>query len=87
MSEEGSDNSNAPHNQSRTTQQQSNTTQELIKSIIKPQSQIITLQLVEPKYLLWKFQIETANRRYRPQEYILGTLITPRDSLQIMKET
>lgn len=46
----------------RLSQTQPNPTQDLMKAIIKPQSQLISIQLDESNYLLWKMQIETIIR-------------------------
>lgn len=77
MSKENCDIAASPSSVSRTAQDQPNTTQDLIKSIIKPQSQMITIQLDGSNYLLWKFQVETAIKGYGLQEFVQGTLITP----------
>lgn len=71
------DNSTSPTLVSRTIQSWSNVTQELLKAMIKPQSQLITIQLDETNYLLWKFQIKTTINGYAAEEYVLKTLITP----------
>lgn len=77
MADENSNVAMSPSSVSRTVEDQTNNTQDLIKSIIKPQSQINTIQLDESNYLLWKFHIETAIRGYGLQEYVYGTLIIP----------
>ena len=72
-----SSSTSAPRTTPRTTQTQSNITQELVNSIIKPQSQAFTVQLEESNYLLWKFQIKTTIRGYGIEDYVLGTISVP----------
>lgn len=70
------DDESSPSYTARNTESRS-ATQELIKALVKPQSQIINVQLDESNLLLWKFQIETAIKGYGLEDYVHGTLITP----------
>lgn len=49
----------------------------LIKTVVSPQSQLITAHLDEGNYLLWKVQVETAITGYGLEGYIHGTHIIP----------
>jgi hypothetical protein len=52
-------------------------TESLLKTIISPQSRLITAQLEEDNYLLWKVQVETAVRGYGLEGFLLGTVSIP----------
>jgi hypothetical protein len=56
---------------------QKTASQDLIKALIKPQSQLINVQLDEDNFHLWKFQLETAIIAYGLEKYFLGALVTP----------
>ena len=55
----------------------SSDTESLIKTVVSPQSQLITVHLDEGNYLLWKVQVETAITGYGLEGYILGTHTPP----------
>lgn len=48
-----------------------------MKTLINPQSQLITIHLNEDNYLLWKFQVETAIYGYGLEGFVLETLPIP----------
>lgn len=50
---------------------------DIIKTIISPQSQLITAHPDDSNYLLWKYHVEIAIRGYGLEEYILGTVTIP----------
>lgn len=51
--------------------------EKLVKTVISPQSQLITVHLNEDNYLLWKLQVETALQGYGLEGFIQGTLSIP----------
>lgn len=51
--------------------------EQLIKTGISPQSQLITIQLDETNYLLWRLRVETAIQGYRLEGYVLETISIP----------
>lgn len=57
-----------------------------LKTIINPQSQLITASRDENSFMLWRFQIETTIRGYGLQDFIDGTTPTPLNSYLIQKE-
>lgn len=63
-------------NQNNTTQSQKNI-EESLKTIITPQSQLITLQLDESNYILWKFQVENAIKGYGLEQFISNSSNAP----------
>lgn len=56
---------------------QTSNAEQLIKTIISPQSQLITVHLDENNYLLWKFQVETAIEGYGLEGFVYGTTPIP----------
>lgn len=48
-----------------------------MKTVVNPQSQLITTHLEEDNYLLWKFQVETAICGYDLEDFVLDTLPIP----------
>mgnify|MGYP003362593823 CR=1 FL=1 len=69
--------SSAQGSSNRSHQTQSDPIQDLMKTIIKPQSQLISTHLDETNYLLWKLQVETTIRGYGLDDCIYGTKIAP----------
>lgn len=73
MAEEGNLETSSNANSS----QFANTIENLIKTIISPQSQFVTVHLNEANYLLWYLQVEIAIQGYGLEGYILGTMQIP----------
>lgn len=77
----GNNNNQSTTDSSNTTNtihtQPSKTLEESLKSIINPQTQLITVTLDENNFLLWKFQVETAIRGYGLEKFISATTIVP----------
>lgn len=57
--------------------QASKTLEESLKSIINPQTQLITVTLDENNFLLWKFQVETAIKGYGLEKFINSSTTIP----------
>ncbi|KAL5543097.1 hypothetical protein UlMin_010807 [Ulmus minor] len=53
------------------------TNEDLLRSVINPLTQLITIKLEEDNYLLWKFQVENTIMGYGLEEFIHGTRIVP----------
>lgn len=63
------------------------TTENLIKTIVSPQSQLVTVHLEEDNYLLWKAQVETAVRGYGLEDFLNGTVRIPPRFITSSKNT
>lgn len=66
--------------------QASKSLEDALKLITKPQTQLITVTLVENNFLLWKFQIETTIRGYGLQKFTDSSTTVPQQFITGQEE-